>query len=129
MMFSAILFLYLTACNTTDNKEPVAEWNTICVTATAYNSVSGQTNEHPKITAWGDTLKPGMRAIAVSRDLLEMGFDYNSPVKIEGFEGVFYIKDKMHSRWKHRIDIYMGNDVEKAEKFGRKKLNISFIPD
>ena len=43
------------------------------VTVTAYNSVPEQTNEQPTIAAWGDQLAPGMKVIAVSRDLLEMG--------------------------------------------------------
>ena len=103
------------------------DWDTICVTATAYNSVHYQTQHDPNITAWGDTLRPGMNAIAVSRDLLRMGLDHNSKIKIEGFDSIFLIKDKMHYRWRSRIDIYMGEDVEKARKFGRKKLNIAYI--
>lgn len=103
------------------------DWDTICVTATAYNSVSSQTEGDAKITAWGDTLKPGMNVIAVSRDLIDMGLDHNAPVKIEGFEGTFLVKDKMHYRWKRRIDIYMGDDVKKARQFGRKRLNLAYI--
>lgn len=116
----------LTSCkkDTHANEE---DWVTICVTATAYNSLGYQTKGNPKLTAWGDTLRPGMNAIAVSRDLLELGLDHNSKIKIEGFDSTFYIKDKMHYRWRNRIDIYMGEDVEKARKFGRKKLNISYV--
>lgn len=127
MMYPLILLIYLTACSNFNANDNDADWDTICVTATAYNSVEYQTENHPRVTAWGDTLKPGMNAIAVSRDLLKMGLDHNSPVKIEGFDGVFYIKDKMHYRWKHRIDIYMGDDIEKAKSFGRKKLNIAYV--
>jgi 3D (Asp-Asp-Asp) domain-containing protein len=32
----------------------------------------------------------------------------------------------MHTRWKNRIDIYMGNDVKAAREFGRKKLDIKY---
>ena len=69
---------------------------------------------------------PGMKCIAVSRDLLISGLKYNTLVAIEGFDGVFLVKDKMHSRWKNRIDIYMGNDIKAAKEWGRKKLNINF---
>lgn len=103
------------------------EWVTICVTATAYNSIGYQTQGHPNITAWGDTLKPGMNAIAVSRDLLKLGLDHNSKVKIEGVDGIFLVKDKMHYRWRKRIDIYMGDSIQKAKKFGRKKINLSYV--
>jgi len=119
--------IYLTGCTAFEGKKEVEDWDTICVTATAYNSVEFQTQDNPRITAWGDTLKAGMNAIAVSRDLLKMGLDHNSPIKIEGFEDVFYIKDKMHHRWKKRIDIYMGQDVNKANKFGKKQLNIAYL--
>ena len=43
------------------------------VTVTAYNSVPEQTNDEPTTTAWGDELKPGMKAVAVSPDLLKEG--------------------------------------------------------
>lgn len=109
-----------------DHREEV-DWDTICVTATAYNSLGYQTTGNPRITAWGDTLKPGLKAIAVSRDLIALGLEHNSQVKIEGFDGVFLVKDKMHYRWRQRIDIYMGQNVKKARKFGRKKLNLAYV--
>lgn len=115
------------ACKSFNSKEENVDWDTICVTATAYNSLDYQTENDPKITAWGDTLKPGMNAIAVSRDLVRLGLNHNSIVKIEGFDSVFYVKDKMHYRWKNRIDIYMGNNAQKAREFGRKKLNLAYI--
>lgn len=96
------------------------------VTVSAYNSVSWQTDGDPNITAWGDTLNPGMKAIAVSRDLIEQGFEHNTMVKIDTFPDTFYVKDKMHWRWRKRIDIYMGTDVKKAREWGRKKLMICY---
>lgn len=108
-------------------KEQKVQWDSLEVTASAYNSLSWQTGPgNPAITAWGDTLKPGMKAIAVSRDLIKKGFDYNTVVKIEGFEGEFLVKDKMHYRWKNKIDIYMGTDVEKAREWGRRKVKIYY---
>ena len=118
--------MVLVSCNRKEKPEK-EDWITMCVTATAYNSLGYQTEGHPQITAWGDTLKPGMNAVAVSRDLLDLGLDHNSKIKIEGFDSIYLIKDKMHYRWRNRIDIYMGEDVEKARKFGRKKLNISYL--
>lgn len=117
----------LSACGESRFGEDEIDWDTICVTATAYNSVHYQTQNNPRITAWGDTLRPGMNAIAVSRDLLRMGLDHNSKIKIEGFDSIFLIKDKMHYRWRNRIDIYMGENVQKAREFGRKKINIAYI--
>ena len=96
------------------------------VNVSAYNSLESQTDSVPNIAAWGDTLKPGMKTIAVSRDLLELGLDYNTHVKIEGFEDIHLVKDKMHPKWKQKIDIYMGEDVKKAREWGRKKLKIRY---
>ncbi|MGF1752836.1 3D domain-containing protein [Vibrio makurazakiensis] len=94
------------------------------VTASAYTSSVGETDSTPNLAAWGDTLKPGMKSIAVSRDLIEMGLTHNQEVKIEGFDGTFKVLDKMNKRWKKKIDIYMGNDVKKAREWGKKEVVI-----
>lgn len=96
------------------------------VTATAYNSLAYQTNSNPSITAFGDSLKPGLRYIAVSRDLLDSGLVHDTKVKIEGFDSLFTVKDKMNRRWRKRIDIYMGRDVKKAKKWDKKKVTIEY---
>ncbi|WP_239970662.1 3D domain-containing protein [Confluentibacter citreus] len=102
------------------------DWHTIEVTASAYNSTRHQTDSNPYITAYGDSLKPGLNYIAVSKDLVKKGLKHNTPVKIEGFDSIYFVKDRMHSRWKNRIDIYMGLDVKAARQWGRKKVSISY---
>jgi 3D (Asp-Asp-Asp) domain-containing protein len=101
-------------------------WKSIEVTATAYNSVTWQTQGNPVIAAWGDSLKSDIPSIAVSRNLIALGLKHNTPIKIEGFDGVFLVKDKMHRRWRNRIDIYMGKDVQKAKTWGRQQLTIRY---
>lgn len=101
-------------------------WHDLKVTASAYNSVASQTDSNPYITAFGDSLKPGLNYIAVSRDLYRKGLRHNTPVKIEGFDSVYFVKDRMHPRWKNKIDIYMGTNVKAARKWGRKKVSISY---
>ena len=101
-------------------------WDSLNVTATAYNSLAYQTSSNPNITASGDSLKPGLKYIAISRDLIRLGLKHNTPVKIEGLEGIYLVKDKMHSRWKYRIDVYMGVDVKAAKQWGRKRLCIEY---
>lgn len=97
------------------------------VEATAYNSLPEQTHHHhPSITAWGDTLKPGMKAIAVSRDLIKLGLTHGTTVRIEGLEGEYMVLDKMNRRWENKIDIYMGEDLQKALNWGRKTVIISW---
>lgn len=118
------ILLIISSCN----RKPVDNfnWHTITVTATAYNSLKNQTSSNPHITAWGDSLLPGKKYIAVSRDLIGLGLNHNTPVKIDGFEELFIVKDKMHMRWKNRIDIYMGIDVKKAKNWGKRKIEISY---
>ncbi|WP_317164641.1 hypothetical protein [Flagellimonas sp. CMM7] len=124
-----LCLLMLTACK--EESEPTKnsnwDWKTIEVTASAYNSVTWQTKSiNPNIAAWGDTLKPGMKCIAISRDLLHQGLRHNTMVMIDTFPDTFYVKDKMNRRWKNRIDIYMGKDVKKAREWGKRKLQICY---
>ena len=120
------IFLYYLAVISCGKKEDQWIWHPLEVTASAYNSTRAQTNEQPNIAAWGDTLKPGMKCIAISRDLLKLGLEHNTPVKLPGFDGIYLVKDKMHLRWQNRIDIYMGQDVKKAREWGKKKIVIQF---
>lgn len=99
-------------------------YRALIVTATAYNSLAAQTDGDPSIAAWGDRLKPGTQAIAVSRDLLGRGLKRHARVRIHGLPGEFVVLDKMHRRWEKRIDIYMGEDEQAARQFGKRKVRI-----
>jgi 3D (Asp-Asp-Asp) domain-containing protein len=105
---------------------PHAPARTLSVTATAYNSVPEQTEGDPHVAAWGDRIVPGMRAIAVSRDLVALGLGRGTRVRIEGLRGEFVVLDRMPSRWTRRIDVYLGKDVRAAREFGKRKLQISW---
>ena len=98
--------------------------NVLKVTATAYNSTANQTQGNPSITAWGDKLVPGMKAIGVSRDLIKMGLTHGVNVKIDGLPGTYKVLDKLNKRWKRRIDIFMGTDVKAAKKWGKREVTI-----
>jgi 3D (Asp-Asp-Asp) domain-containing protein len=98
----------------------------LVVTATAYNSLPEQTDDEPHLAAWGDLITPGMKVIAVSRDLIPEGLDRHAPVTIEGLPGVYLVLDKMHERWKKRIDIYMGHDLAAARAWGKRKVEINW---
>ncbi|MEQ8546812.1 MAG: hypothetical protein RIC03_02825 [Cyclobacteriaceae bacterium] len=120
-LLPVIFIVIVAACNNPETKS-------MEVTATAYNSVKEQTNDNPSLTAWGDTLEPGMKAIAISRDLLDSGFYHNMEVTIDGLEGTYKVMDKMNRRWTQKIDIYMGTDVAKAREWGKKKVVINWTP-
>ena len=130
MNASNYLLLFLSCwflCSCKGEKEEPYIWKSMEVTATAYNSFPGQTSSiHPEITAWGDSIKPGMKIIAVSRDLIKKGLDYDTMVKIEGLDSIYLVKDKMNKRWRNRIDVYMGKDKKKALEWGKKKITIQY---
>ncbi|MFK8021866.1 MAG: hypothetical protein AB8B86_19055 [Pseudomonadales bacterium] len=94
------------------------------VTATAYNSLPGQTSGDPNVAAWGDRLDPSIPTIAVSRDLITLGLGHNAKVTIDGMPGTFLVRDKLNKRFSKRIDIYMGTDLKAARQFGKKMKTI-----
>lgn len=104
------------------------EWRKLDVVATAYNSLAAQTDSTPDIAAWGDKLRPGMKAIAVSRDLLKMGLKRGARVRISGLEGEYVVLDKMNKRWTKRIDVYMGVNVRAALQYGKRNVVMHYKP-
>lgn len=101
-----------------------AERRSLQVTATAYTSSPGEGQGDPNVGAWGDRIEPGVRALAVSRDLLELGLTRGTRVWIEGLPGTWVVLDKMHRRWRRKIDIYMGTARERAREWGRRPVTI-----
>ncbi len=116
-----VLICVLAASASADSGE-----RALAVTATAYNSLPEQTDAEPHLAAWGDSLAPGMKVIAVSRDLIPLGLDHRTSVKIEGLPGAYLVLNKMHQRWKKRIDIYMGHDLDAARTWGKRQVEISW---
>ncbi|MDZ7780722.1 MAG: 3D domain-containing protein [Gemmatimonadota bacterium] len=98
------------------------------VTATAYTMREAETKQgNIGLAAWGDQLEPGMKSIAVSRDLIDEGLDHMTEVRIEGLEGTYIVRDKMNERWEKKIDIFMGTDVEAAREWGERQVTIHWI--
>ncbi len=120
-LFPILLFL-LPGCK----EPPTTITKSMEVTASAYTSSRWETQGDPFQTAFGDTLKPGIKAIAVSRDLLDSGLTHNTEVWIEGLNGPYCVIDKMNRRWRKRIDIYMGTDRDSAMEWGRRKVTITW---
>lgn len=100
--------------------------NRLKVTATAYTSHPDETSGDPYLAAWNNRLTPGEKSIAVSRDLIRLGLTNGTEVKIEGMPGTYTVRDKMNKRWRRRIDIYMGNDRERALEWGKQKVVLSW---
>lgn len=117
LLLPLLLSVLLFSCSSQEEKE-------LEVTATAYNSLPGQTSGDPALAAWGDTLRPGMKAIAVSRDLIDSGLTHGTKVKIDGLPGKYTVMDKMNRRWTKKVDIYMGAIEKDARDWGKRTVTI-----
>lgn len=124
-LIAPILIFFLLSC--AENEEDNYVWKSITVTATAYNSVRSQTKlGNPEIAAWGDRLTDSVKSIAVSWDLIPLGLDYETRVRIDSLPGTYLVLDKMNRRWKKRIDINFGKEIKKAREWGRKKVVVHY---
>ena len=95
----------------------------IRVIATAYTSHRNQTDSTPFLAAWNNRIRPGMKIIAVSVDLIKKyGLTNGVKVKITGLPGYYVVRDKMNKRLRNHIDIYMGVNKRKALRWGRRRV-------
>jgi LysM repeat protein len=93
------------------------------VIATAYTSHRSQTDSTPFLAAWNNRIRPGMKIIAVSPDLIrKYGITNGTKVKISGLRGIYTVRDKMNPRLRNHIDIYMGTDRRRALRWGRRRV-------
>ncbi len=74
--------------------------------------------------AWGDTLTPDVKAIAVSPDLVDAGLGYGTRLTIEGLPGEYQVLDLMHGRWRKTIDVYFGDDRKAARQWGNRTITV-----
>lgn len=91
------------------------------VTVTAYSPTEEECDSDPYITAYQKPVREG--TIAISRDLEEeLGWHLGDRIHIKDL-GVFEVWDRMHPRWKKRVDIFF-HDTEKAISFGVKQAKV-----
>ena len=122
-LFGLLSLLILTSCSALQ-RIPQENQQTLLVTATAFNSLPKQGQGNPTVGAWGDKITPGMNAIAVSADLVSLGLDRGTKVKIDGLRNEYVVLDRMPAKWKKRIDVYMGDDVRAARSWGKREVQI-----
>jgi 3D (Asp-Asp-Asp) domain-containing protein/LysM repeat protein len=95
------------------------------IVATAYTSHRSQTDSTPFLAAWNNRIRPGMKIIAVSPDLIRRyGITNGVRVKIGGLPGTYVVRDKMNPRLHNHIDIYMGTNRRRALRWGRRRVVI-----
>ncbi|WP_415789821.1 3D domain-containing protein, partial [Deinococcus saxicola] len=109
-----------------------ARGRTAIVRATAYNSLAGQTDSTPFITATGTRTRPGV--VALSRDMLR-SFPYGTRITIEDLSGrynnllrgrTFIVEDTMAARKTGSLDIWMGRRSD-AINFGARQVRITAL--
>ncbi|QLG11460.1 3D domain-containing protein [Deinococcus sp. D7000] len=102
------------------------------VRATAYNSLAGQTDSTPFITATGTRTRPGV--VALSRDMLRL-FPYGTRITIEDLSGrynnllrgrTFIVEDTMAARKTGSLDIWMSTRSQ-AINFGARQVRITAL--
>lgn len=121
IMTVAILLLAISISGCSNTVE-----HTRTVTASAYTLSEAETKKgNVGLAAWGDQLKPGMKAIAVSRDLIKAGLTHRTEVQINGLSGTYVVLDKMNKRWKEKIDILMSSR-QAALEWGKKDVIITW---
>lgn len=97
-------------------EKPVAQALSYTVTATAYQAVTGQTDDEPFVTADNSRIKPHYssrtRWLALSQDLLarwDGDFQYGDQVVVSGIspqlDGTYTVHDTMNKRHHHCLDI------------------------
>lgn len=74
-------------------------------------------------------MKPGTKAIAVSRDLEKAGLECGTKVRIEGLNGSYTVMDRTAARHEELIDIYMGRDVKAAREWGVQEVEITWVEE
>lgn len=119
---------------------PVAN-PTFIVRATAYNSLEGQTDATPDITATGTRTRWGV--VAASRDLLGTDLPYGSLVRLSdlgsystgrgrgAYQGLldgmlFIVEDTMHYRKTHQIDLWFAEHAD-AVNWGVRRLQVEVV--
>jgi 3D (Asp-Asp-Asp) domain-containing protein len=110
--------------------------------ATAYNSLTSQTDSTPHITATGARTRFGI--IAVSRDMLPRDIPYGSLVRIRDLgnyytgrgvgayqslldtHGLFIVEDTMHQRKKQQVDVWFP-EFNSALAWGIRRVEVEVV--
>lgn len=95
------------------------------VKALAYTGCTTKSKRSPR-GAWGDPLTPGVKAVAISPDLMKFGLDHGDTIRIEGLPGEYKVLDVMHGRHAKAIDIFYGDDECGAREWGNRSLTITW---
>jgi len=113
-------FIYTILRGTSFLQPAIPPQNVHFIITTAYSSTYDQTDSTPFITAYNTQVREGI----VAANFLEKGTQIMFP-EIFGSQ-VFVVEDKMHKRFKYRVDIWMSS-TEQAKEFGVKKAKMIIL--
>lgn len=107
-----------------NNKKPV---EIIEIYATAYNSLSWQTDSEPCITASGMNIceRDIEDVVVTNYSYLPFGSKIKMPELFGDRE--FLVEDRMNERYTQTLDIWM-KDYFDAKEFGRQKIKVEIYP-
>lgn len=91
------------------------------VTVTAYASVPAQTDDTPFITADGSRVRDGI----IAANFLPIGTQVRMP-ELYG-DKVFEVHDRMHRRFRNRVDIWMDSNRKSIEFGIRRQVTLEIL--
>ncbi len=106
-----------------EDRKPI---KTIWVTVTAYNSVPGQTDDTPCITANGHDLCKQYAEQGFGNTIAGNGMKFGTHVRLPEVFGdkEFVVRDRMNARYEYgRIDVWLPT-IEEARAFGVKRVQM-----
>ncbi|MCE2390022.1 MAG: hypothetical protein J4G09_00890 [Proteobacteria bacterium] len=115
---AALLAAALTACT------PTGEVRT--VTAATYAATDGSGLHQG---AWGDQLHPGLKAVAVSEELISRGLGHRSEVRVEGLPGSYTVLDRLGPEAKVDLSVYVGVETRASRAWGPRRVRIYWEAD
>jgi hypothetical protein len=80
--------------------------------------------DEPWRGSWGDELRPGMKALAVSPDLVQRGLGRGTRVRIEGMPPSYRVRHQLGADTRERIEIFMGTDADAARRWHERRARI-----
>jgi hypothetical protein len=113
---SAALALLLAAC--------VPRGETASADVGAFAIELREPGAEPRRGSWGDELKPGMKALAVSPDLVQRGLGRGTRVRIEGLPSSYRVRHQLGAETLERVEIFMGTDSEAARRWHERRARI-----
>lgn len=92
------------------------------VTVRAYSPRRKETQGHPRDTASGEKVRPGI--VALSPDVEKaLGVEFGDRVVLEGL-GTYVFHDRVASRKRRHVDIFMESTAS-ARQFGKRQTHVA----